>query len=183
MTKKTKKILDKWFGIGRKRRESTRPEPEYKDEEQDYYDEDDDYDEEERQALRDRSVTGRLEALRRKIVPNEPSEADSSLEVKKLAAKVGFTLPAGAAIVDQIEALEMYYYGTKVELPKEPKAKSIDVDLVMEMAKQLGLRTVPGDSADKVLEGIERALKMDTVVQKKKGFESRVAEAYVEIYG
>ena len=93
MSKKTKKMVDKWFGIGKKRRVSTRPEPKYKDEElyeEDYYDENDDYDEEERQALHNRSVTGRLEALRRKIAHNEPAETDSSLEVKKLAAKVGF---------------------------------------------------------------------------------------------
>lgn len=131
----------------------------------------------------DLSVVGRLEALRKRIAPNEPIEENSSLEVKKLAKKVGYTLPAGATILDQIDGLEKYFYGSKEESKKKVDPTSIDSDLVIEMANQLGLNIVPGDSADKILEGIEKTLKLDVAVQRGKGFQARVAEVYVAIYG
>lgn len=184
MSKKRKKILDKWFGIGKKKRGPIRAAPEYEDEadfyEEGEYDEDDYYYDED--DCRELPIADRLKKLNSDIAPGEPPEEDYSVWTKKLADKVGYTPPVGATMLDQLDGLEQYYYGSK-ETDKANRQAAIDTDLVFKMAKQMGLRTVLGDAAGKVLEGVERALNMDVDVQRRKPFKVRVVEARTKIYG
>ena len=128
-----------------------------------------------------KGIVGDLKCLRRTIDPDGQPKDTSPAEFKDLAAKAGFTAPAGMKFKEQVTALWEYVYGKK-EKPSSKSGRSIP-DFVDEMVSELGLHPDPADDTGKKLELVEAELGRDSAEQAEKPLKTRIVECWRDIFG
>lgn len=126
-------------------------------------------------------IVGDLRILRRTIDPDGQPKDSSPAEFKDLAAKAGFTPPAGMKFKEQVTALWKYVYGKK-EKTSSKCGRSIP-DFVDEMISELCIHPAPSDDTGKKLGLVEAELGKDSAEQAEKPLKTRIIECWEDIFG
>ena len=125
-------------------------------------------------------IAGDLKELRHVIDRDGEAKDTLPAELKDLANKAGFTLPAGMKLREQVTALQDYVFGKKKASKK--RGRSIP-DLIDEMVEELDIHPDPSDDQQKRLELVEAELGKDADTQKDKPLKDRLVECWGELFG